>query len=531
MLTRKKILLTVILAALTVRSVFAIAFSQSFFASYHLVSGLDMQTLLRYSEWVGENNYPPFFTFHRLIIFLCWFLNGKSHAVWLIFAIQSVIGIAGTVCISDIILKLSRHRIAALVTGVAAALYLPTLMYEFSVLKETFAVNFILFTFWSMLYALRKRFNLKSMLIFGFCCFLSIEGRLAVLPPLGIMGLYCAFKMYKRQCLNRVFASAILPLILLFASSVFNSLNWKFSPFFEVLQYNLRYNSTSTNSIKINNTETTKTDSFSLLASTAKNALSRLPKLFKTGELPENQNIYFWCEKIPQFHLLISPGLLIPCAAAGIMILLLTGAWKSRYGLLLIPVVTLALPLCAREVIGRYRLMLVPYFFMISACAAVVFIRLKAPKKRALALFGAGCGAFFSLHNGEVPERIRLSDYAASAIAAAQTDGMPKEEIILEHMIYWEKSRFSSPSAFDMLMDQLLRFRETRLLRQIATEALLNRKISANTIHYYCAWSYALENDPQKVWENLRKIKKLPADKQQKAIILLNDTKKMLNMQ
>ena len=213
------------------------------------------------------------------------------------------------------------------------------------------------------------------------------------------------------------------------------------------------------------------------------------------------------------------------------MVILLTGAWKSRYGILLIPIATLALPLCAREVIGRYRLMLVPYFFIISACAVVIFIRLQAPKKRALALFGAGCGAFFSLHNGDVPEKIRLADYGTYAIAAAQSPDASSEKVIEEHLIYWKKSNCSSPAAFDMLMDQLLRFKETELLRQIASDTSERKKISADTIYYYCAWSCALENNPQQVCENLCKIKKLPADKQQKAIILLNETKKMLNKQ
>lgn len=525
MLTRKKILLTVILAALTVRSFFAIVFSQSFFASYHLVSGLDMQTLLHFSEWQTNCTVPPFFTFHRVWLFLVWFINGKSHCVWLTFIIQSLLGTIGCAAAADLVLKFTRQRLAALICGIAMALYLPLLIYEFSILQETFMVNFALIFFWSTHYALRERFALKSSLFLAVSAFAALAGRPAALFFIGAMLIYCGIKLFKRNILKKIIPASITLAILLGGATLFNHHYFgAATPFYMVLDYTVEYNTGLKAGTKENST-------FNAFCVSGKKAIMRLPKLFKTGELPENQNIYFWCKKIPQFHLLISPGLLIPCAVAGIMIFLLTGAWKSRYGLLLIPIVTLALPLCAREVIGRYRLMLIPYFFMISACAAVVFIRLKAPKKRALALFGAGCGALFSLHNGEVPERIRLSDYAASAIAAAQTPDMAKEEIILEHMIYWEKSRFSSPAAFDMLMDQLLRFNETRLLRQIATEALLNKKISNDTIFYFCAWSYALENDPQKVWENLCKIKKLPPEKQQKAIILLNDTKKMLNKQ
>ena len=523
MLTRKRIILTVLFSALAVRMIFAAAFFQSFFASYHLIPGLDMQTLLRFSEWHTGNEIPPFFTFHRLWIFLVWFFNGKTHCPEAIYLIQTLLGSIGTLAAADLVLKFSRNRIAALISGIGMALYLPLLVYEFSILQETFMVNFALIFFWTAHYALRKRFSLRSSAIFAISAFAALAGRPAAVIFCGTIFIYCGIKLFKRKILKKIIPAAAMLFILLGGSALFN---WHFfgvpTPFYMVMDYTVEYNT----GIKAG-TDGNRT--FSAVFESGKNACMRLPQLFKTGELPENQNIYFWCEKIPQFNLLISPGLLIPCAVAGIMVLLLTGAWKSRYGLLLIPIVTLALPLCAREVIGRYRLMLVPYFFMLAACGAVVFSRLKSPRKRALALFGAGIGALFSLHNGGVPEKIRLSDYAASAIAAAQTPDADPETVIAEHLIYWEKSNCSSQAAFDMLMDQLLRFKQTELLRQIAIPALDNGKIVPDTIFYFAAWSYALENQPQKVWENLCKIRKLPPDKRQKAIMLLNDTKKILN--
>ena len=155
----------------------------------------------------------------------------------------------------------------------------------------------------------------------------------------------------------------------------------------------------------------------------------RLPQLFKTGELPENQNIYFWCEKIPQFNLLISPGLLIPCAVAGIMVLLLTGAWKKRYGLLLIPIVTLALPLCAREVIGRYRLMLTPYFTVICVCGFYELKKITAPKRNILLIAALVAGGMtFFIHTDL--KKIRPEDHHAWAEALIRTPGTEKKEIL-----------------------------------------------------------------------------------------------------
>ena len=51
MLTRKNILLATFGAAIAVRAAFAVIFSSSLFRYYHHVPGLDMQTLLRFSEW------------------------------------------------------------------------------------------------------------------------------------------------------------------------------------------------------------------------------------------------------------------------------------------------------------------------------------------------------------------------------------------------------------------------------------------------------------------------------------------------
>ena len=518
-------------SALAVKIFFAVSFYFSYFESYHLVPGLDMQTLLRYSEWLGENSYPSFFTFHRLVIFLVWLLNGKNHCVWAIFIIQSLIGIAGAVCMADTVRKLSGSRKTALICGIASGIYLPSLVYEFSVLKETFAVNFSLFLFWSMLHALHRKFDWKSSLLFGFCCFAALEGRVAILPYVGICGIYCIYKMWKYRKAKRVFLCALFPALLLLTASAFNKVcgSWQFSPFFNIVSYTIEYNAAApppaTADLPATPTAASKLQN---IRQTIVNAASRVPTLFKHGELPENQNIYFWSEKIPQYKLLIGPGLLIPCAAMGIMIIIFSGAWKKRYGLLLLPVITLMLPLCAREPIGRYRLMLVPYFFMISCCAVLIFSKLQSPKRRGFALLGAGIGAFFSIHNGEVPQRIRYSDYRSYAIAVANTPEVSKEEILSAVYEYWEATGFRSSAAFEMMMGKALSVGELQLASSVITQAAANG-IDINIIRYFNAWIYALQNRPIKVKEELEKIHTLPRELQQKAARLYYDTIRILN--
>ena len=524
MLTRKKILLSVSVTALVIRIAFAVIFSGSFFASYHLVPGLDMQTLLRFSEWAPGNDHLPFFTFHRVLLYLIWIINGQNHCVWAAFVIQSLLGVAGTAAVADITLRLCRNRKAALIAGIASAAYLPLLVYEFSILQETFMVNFALLTFWSMFHALKRRFDTFPSLLFSVVMFAALAGRPAAVFMGAAIWIFVIYKMFKRKLLKKLLLPVAVLLILLAGASIFNKhfFGW-FSPFYRVMPYTVAYNTGTTDGVSAVSTAD--------VWHSAVNAARRVPTLFKYGELPENQNIYFWCEKIPLLILLISPGILIPCAVAGIVVLLLSGAWKKRYGLLLIPVVMLALPLCAREAIGRYRLMLVPYFFMIAACAAVIYCRMRYGKRKILVVTGALAGFCFSVYDGDVPERIRASDYHAYALAMENTSGTDKEEILKEYFRYWERSDFRGSRAFRVMMDKALQFGNIPVALAVAGQAEISGSISPDLINYYRAWCFALSNMPEKVEEHLRAIKNvrsLPPDACKNAFMLRDKTAEIL---
>ena len=533
MLTGRKISWLTAATALAVRAVFALAAGNSCFVNYHLVRGLDMQTLLRVSEWFGKDALPAFFTFHRLMIFLIWRLNGGNHCVWAIFAVQSAVGILGTVCIADIVRRLTGRRTVALLCGIAAALYLPSLVYEFSVLKEAFAVNFSLFAFWSMLYAMWRRFSWGSAALTGAACFMAVEGRLAVVPYLAAIMGYVLWKMYRRGKAARVLRTVAVTAVLLAAASGFNRANGgKVSPFFDVLDYNMMYNFSPEASFRGEAREDEEIGTGRAAGKTASSAMLRAPRLFKSGELPENQNIYFWCEKIPQLHLLIAPGALLPCACAGIMVLLCSGAWKGRYGLLLLPLLTLTLPLCVREPIGRYRLMLVPYFFMSAACGAAVFAGIRSAPKRAVALLGAGVGAFFSIHGGEAPLRIRPSDHCAWAMALEETPGAEKEEIVKAYLNYWHAGTPPSKRAFIVVMDKLLAAGTLETALETAKEGD-DAGIDPDLTAYFRAWCFALAEQPAAVDGFLRTVRhpeNLPPELQKKYLMLRRDTDRILNI-
>ena len=73
MLNKRKIIWVTAVIAIITRMVFYALFAGTMFRYYHQVSGLDMQTLLRFSEWGTGGDAIPLLTPHRLMLFLNWF--------------------------------------------------------------------------------------------------------------------------------------------------------------------------------------------------------------------------------------------------------------------------------------------------------------------------------------------------------------------------------------------------------------------------------------------------------------------------
>jgi hypothetical protein len=378
-----------------------------------------------------------------------------------------------------------------------------------------------LFTFWAVINALHKRFDRRSSILLTISAFAALAGRPTGVFFIAAMFIIAGYRMFKRKQFRKTVPCAVSLLILLLAAAAFNKIyGMPFSPFYNVMPYTLEYNAAP------------DSPEPATVMQACRNALSRVPTLFKHGELPENQNIYFWGEKHIFFSLLFHPVVLIPLAVGGILLLLAAKAWKKQYFWLFIPLLTLALPLCAREAIGRYRLMLVPYFIIIAACAAAVFIRLRSGKQRLIAAVAAVAGIAFSLIGGDVPQRIRPSDHSAYAMAAENTPGTPPEQILDLYMLYWQYENHSSIRAYSMMMDKALQYRNIELAFIVSAQAVQAGKIPQDRIHYYLAWCFAMQENPDGVYQQLQLIKNLkalPPDMQQKALMLWNDTTRILN--
>ena len=276
-----------------------------------------MQTLLRFSEWGKNVDVPPFFTLHRLLIYLIWKANSEVHSVNMLFLIQSIFGILGALATADLTLMLTGKRKAALAAGIIYALYLPFLIYEFSVLQETLCLNILLFAVWSLFFIRKRRFSILSTAFSGILWGFTLTGRPVALPAAIAALVFAGIWSYRKKVFARWWILLAGVLIVIAGATVFNRINNSGkSSFYAVLPYTLYYNTgiqQQSSDIKTN---------CSGLLKTASNMIRRTPMMFSVLEMPENHNLYFWRYKLPEAKMLIGPEILLSLTVFSIAILL-----------------------------------------------------------------------------------------------------------------------------------------------------------------------------------------------------------------
>ena len=516
--------------AVSVRLVFYTLFSGTMFRFYHMVSGLDMQTLLRFSEWGEGFAFKPFFTLHRVMLFLLWKLNSQSHAVDAAFAIQSFFGVLGTLALTDSILMLCGKRKAALIGGLLYALYLPFLIYEFSILQESLSLNFLLFAFWSLLRARKKHFSFSASLLCGILWGVSFTGRpVALLSGAALLG-WSVFYCYKKKVFRRSTVLLAGVLLVLTGATLFNhSFGWKSGPFYNVLPYTLAYNTTLADSAS---TAAEPPSRGKALLTTAKNMLLRTPLMLSVRELPENLNLYFWREKMPESRLLPGPEILISLTIFSLMIYLLSSSLKGRESLVLW-MLLMAPMLCGREPIGRYRLLLCPFFIMIAVTGFTLLPRLKPVLRRNISLLLAGAvtivSVVFELNRNY---GLRSSDYHSWALATEA--GLGNNEVTLDAFYeFWKLSRMRDDGAFRAFQGAAMRCSRMDLAAKVIRQAELAGEVSPHLIAYYTGLIYVGKQDPVNVMRCFSKIDpaRLPADLQVHFFRIVRDSQAFLQKQ
>ncbi|MBR7107153.1 MAG: hypothetical protein IKC89_01925 [Lentisphaeria bacterium] len=494
MLSKKHIFSVTAVVAVAVRIVFYALFAGTMFRYYHNVSGLDMQTLLRFSEWSKDGIFPPFFTLHRVLIYLIWKLNGCVHSVDLIFLVQSVTGIFGALALADTVLMLSGNRKAALGAGILSALYLPFMIYEFSVLQESLCVNILIFAVWALLKCRSRRCSWGIALACGIFWGLALTGRPVALPAAlaaaaGVL-LYAKKKHYLKRTLP-LFAGAVL---ILLGAALFNCLNnGRFSPFYNVIPYTVEFNTGQ----RLEPATSGKTQ---LLMNTAANMVKRTPLLFSIRELPENQNLYFWREKMPECRLLPGPEILLSLTVFALIVILLTGKWKKKEGLILWIILLMAVPLCGRDPIGRYRLLLCPAFIVISTLGITA---IKSVSKRSLRRITVAVAVLATavavIYESCRDRGLRTADFHAWAQATESVCGSNDLATLDAYYDCWKQSFFQNDLAFCSMAAAAMRAQRYDVALQVIKEAKLAGVVNRSKIAYFEGLYFVAHQDPVNV--------------------------------
>ena len=464
--------------ALLLRGVFVLFFLFSPFRFFHQIPGLDMETLLRFGEW-GTPGNSFFFTVHRGIVFLFWKLNSGTHPVLWHVCLQSLLGACGAGMLAHIALKLFRKRSLALLAGILWALNPVELMYEFTTLQDAL-VNFgIVLSFWTFLQARQKRFRFPFAFGAGAAAALAATGRPVAVGLAAVLCFWTFYDLFRRHLpLTRfLFFGAGLLTVWLSFSAVNERVSGKFNCFFNPVPYALSVNTSSpqgaVSEVK------PSTPSHPLLTTVSKMVL-RTPRLWHPVEIPENLNIYFLRNVIPFFRL---PFEFLPLfAAVGMILLITSGNWQKKEGLILLPILSLAVFLCIREPIGRYRLLLLPWFvlltvWLITWCST--FKRRTAAAVLFCLFFGT---TFFS------PRPLRAADHAAWGWALEKEAG----KITPEAMIHFKQAFQLKPDTNNAisLITRAMRTNDRAVAENTARQWMNSSGNSSLSLYYAALTAY-----------------------------------------
>ncbi len=484
-------------AALAVRLVLFFSWLDSPLRFFHRIPGLDMQSLLRYGEW-GVDGMPAVFTLHRTLVALVYHLNGGAHSVVALAVIQMFCGVGTAVLTAYSALRLWGSRRAALAAGLVAAFYAPAVMYELSMLQETLLLFAFSASFAGILRARRHHFSRSAGLLAGILLGLASIGRptalLWVVAAVGWSGAIL-FRQRKGRWRRAGWIVAGVAAVWILVTV----LNWSFnggrSPFFNVIGY----------SATVNNLEPSAAGGTGEAGATFRssvpyrlfriglNAAGRVPMVFLAHEIPDNLNYYFIRDCFPGLKLLIGPGLLIPFALAGLLLVLLTGRFLKREGVIVLAVLTLALPISANWPMGRYRLILLLPFALLAVES--VRIALRRPRRLFLPLSGAVLAAAFFVNPMRETPFWRASDFVAWALALEQRAGGKTTPESVSVLVDGYRLTGAEAPAMNLLI-RLIMLREFDAARRLIDDALANRVGNASLLHYYAALLRMEQRDP-----------------------------------
>lgn len=464
---------------------------------FHQVPGLDMQTLLEFGRRLVDG--IGLFTLHRTLVAGVWLANGGAHHVECLAAIQCVLGILSALLVTRITFHLSGKRSWALAAGIVTALYSPALMYEVTMLQESIVTFAVLLSFAGWLRARERRFVPVRAVTAGILLGLATIGR-----PTALLWAGCAvvfsFPPFRRgSSIQRGLLVAAGSVGLWLSVGLLNQVHTgSFNPFFNVFPYAATVNAAPAAPVSAppptEGPETpppSPSPSWKPLLRIGRNALLRIPLLFCSDEIPDNLNFYFIRQEIPPLRFLPGPELLIPAAVAGILLLVGSGRILRREGLVLLIVATLAPPLCGLHPVGRYRLLLYPYFAILAVYAFSWMTFPGRLPRRMRIVIGSGVlvavfGANQALGTGSF---LRSTDFVAWGIAAEYPSGRPTAVSMRSFGQALARSGGRNQSAAVNLLTRLIGLQQFDAALTLARRELEVSGVNHSLMHYYAGLS------------------------------------------
>ncbi|MCF6176052.1 MAG: hypothetical protein L3J71_09830 [Victivallaceae bacterium] len=370
--------------AIATRAVLFAFWIDSPFRYYSTVSGLDMKTLLDMGTlfYHGQNT----FALYNLLIAGTMLCNNAVISVTAIIVIQQLMGIVTSLLTAWICLKLTGRKVMAFTAGIISALYAPALIYEAVTLRESLFVFTAMLSLATLIKLHQKRFSPAWLFLTGIVLTLPLTVRLSALLWLGVAIAtvqYLMFNKLRKQnnsiklSINEtlkpmvILLSGVLSIVMLIAVLNFKQSGTVTPISRQYLEYILtmgRQVNPQTvnihvpgNSASAPETITAKNETTSGIAYLI-NCLNKFGKLFCQYEVPNNINYYFMREQLFPCGVLLGPGMVIPLAVAGIILLVLRKRFLRKETILLLYILAFAIPITLFLPLGRYRLILYPVF-------------------------------------------------------------------------------------------------------------------------------------------------------------------------
>lgn len=353
---------------------------------YHTIDGLDMKGLLGIGEafYNGAGN----FNIYSVLVALSYHLHGESHQVESIVTLQLLCGCITSLLLTYIVLKISGSKTGAVLAGCMAGLYLPELIYETQILKESLYLFFGCAALALLIKSSRKKFSVTASFFAGFFAFMPamirISGIVTGLAFSILFGIWLLRK-FSNGAIGRKRTLTVLALYLagtLPAGCIFMGTYFKngLSGFSSGTSYYIDKGAElAPQSLNISADAAAKGFSPSVYA-------KKVVSLFKAFESSNNINYYFVKNQFRYSKYFEGPLLLLPLGICGLLLMLIRRRVLKKEGIYFTFLLAYGLPILAFIPLARYRLVLLPVFCAGAAYFIIYLSRTIASdcKKRTL---------------------------------------------------------------------------------------------------------------------------------------------------